>query len=144
MAYFFFGTLMDPDVLALVLGRRLRDHDRLVAALDHHRTVRGAAEPYPVLVPERGAVTPGRVLLRPSPDDERRIAWFEEDEYAARWCRVRLVGGSSIAARVFFAHDALGRTEVAWDYGRWCREEKAGYLVRCAEWLRELPGEPLP
>ncbi|HEX6141098.1 MAG TPA: gamma-glutamylcyclotransferase family protein [Geminicoccaceae bacterium] len=139
MAYFFFGTLMDPDVLALVLGRRLGDHDRLAAALDHHRTVRAAAKAYPVLAPERGAVTRGRVLLRPTRRDDRRIVWFEEDEYAARWCSVRLASGPSIRARVFFGLDALGRTEVPWEYGRWCREEKAGYLLRCAEWLRDLP-----
>ena len=137
MAYFFYGTLRDPDVLALVLNRDLTDRDHLAAWLPEHRIVRAAEEPYPVLVPTPGAVAEGTALLSPSRRDECRINWFEEDEYWPSWQTIR-IGQAAARARVFLPLEGLRASDAPWDYPRWRSEEKPGFLERCAEWLREL------
>lgn len=137
MAFFFFGTLRDPDVLTAVLARRPAGEELISARLADHRTVRAAEQPYPLLIPARGATADGVVLLRPSHRDERRISWFEEDEYRAHWRLVETSNGR-LPARVFLALAPLRPSSTPWDYQRWRAEEKADYLARCAEWMEEL------
>ncbi len=139
MAYFFYGTLMDPDVLAVVLGRRLDRGETVPATLAGYRRVRTVREPYPMLLPTPGAIVEGVVLLEPSVEDERRIAFFEEDEYTERWLPVRLADGREIPVRVFFALRALGCSDRPWDLRCWARKHKARYLELCREWMREYP-----
>ena len=137
MTFFFFGTLRDPEVLALVLDRRLAEGDRVAASLPDHRAVRAAAAPYPVLVRARGGAVDGAALLRPSRRDEQRITWFEEDEFEARW-RFVWTGESWLRARVFFALEPLRPSAIPWDYASWQDHEKPDYIARCVEWLREI------
>ena len=63
MTYFFFGTLMDRDVLATVLDRPVATDEMIPAWLHDHQRMRAATVSYPVLVrspglrrtrPERG------------------------------------------------------------------------------------------
>lgn len=140
MSFFFFGTLRDPDVLALVLDRPLTDGDHVPARLPAHRTVWAATLPYPLVVPAEGWAAAGRLLLRPSRRDEERINWFEEDEYQPEWRIVETAQGPR-RARVFFAREPIRPSGVAWDFARWRHEAKRAYLNQCAEWLRELEEE---
>ena len=54
MRYFFFGTLMDQDVLSVVLGRRPAPGMIRSASLAGYRRFRARCESYPVLVAASG------------------------------------------------------------------------------------------
>ena len=140
VAFFFFGTLRDPDVLALVLDRCLTDRDQIPALLRGHRTARAVAQPFPLLVPAEDVAVEGLALRRPSRRDEERITWFEEDEYRPEWRTVESALGP-LRARVFFAQEPLRPSGIAWDFARWRREEKNDYLERCVKWMRELEAD---
>jgi hypothetical protein len=139
MAYFFFGTLMDREVLATVLGRPIAGDELRRGWLHGYRRVRAASASYPILVPAPGLVVGGVVFTPRSALDEVRIRHFEEGEYAEHWSSVRLPGGRRLAARVFLALEALQATDEAWDLGSWASAYKAAFLVQCREWMRDCP-----
>ena len=51
MDYFFYGTLMDPDVRALVLSPAMRDVAVEAAVLEGYRRVFMRGRVYPVVIP---------------------------------------------------------------------------------------------
>src|SRR3954451_21868760 len=61
---FFFGALMDLDVLAYLLERPVDLDDLQPATIAGFRRVRAAGASYPVLVPEAGGKVEGRLLRR--------------------------------------------------------------------------------
>ncbi|MGH6897546.1 MAG: gamma-glutamylcyclotransferase family protein [Geminicoccaceae bacterium] len=139
MTYFFFGTLMDLDVLATVLDRPVAGGELRQAWLHGYRRVRAASASYPVLVPAPRLVV-GGVLFHPrGARDEVRIRHFEDEEYVDRWLIARLPDGHRQPARVFFALEALGCTEQPWHLATWAQEHKAAFLEQCREWLRDCP-----
>ncbi len=140
LGFFFFGTLMDRDVLERVLGRHVPDDQLAPARLPgYHRVKVMAPAEYPALVPCPGEAVDG-VLLRPaSRRDEARILHFEDEEYAARVLPVWLGGGRSTQARVFMALETMGRTDERWELAGWTRRHKEAYLGQCDEWMSDYP-----
>jgi hypothetical protein len=139
MTYFFFGTLMDLDVLSTVLDRPLVGGELSRAWLHGYRRVRAATASYPVLVPATGLLV-GGVLFQPqSSRDEVRIRHFEDGEYVDRWLMAQLPGGRRLPARVFFSLEALGCTDHPWHLDEWAHEHKAAFLEQCREWMRDCP-----
>jgi Gamma-glutamyl cyclotransferase, AIG2-like len=139
MTYFFFGTLMDLDVLAAVLDRPLTGGELSQAWLRGYRRVRAATASYPVLVPATGLVVAGVLFHPQSTRDEVRIRHFEDGDYIDRRSMVRLRGGRQLPARVFFSLEALGSTDDPWDLAEWAHEHKAAFLEQCREWMRDCP-----
>jgi hypothetical protein len=142
MTFFFFGTLMDRDVLATVLDRPV-DSDELSQAWVHdYQRVRAATAAYPVLVPAPGLVVRGILFDPGSARDDVRIRHFEDEEYVDRWLIAHLPGGRRRPVRVFFALEVLGATDLAWNLVEWAHEHKAAFLVQCREWMRDCPRDP--
>jgi hypothetical protein len=138
MTYFFFGTLMDRDVLAAVLDRPVPEGELRQAWLHDYRRVRAATACYPVLVPAPGLVV-GGVLFHPaSARDEVRIRHFEDGEYVERWLVAQLPGGR-LAARVFFSLETLGCTDDPWNLAEWAHRHKETFLEQCREWMLDCP-----
>ncbi|MGH6887228.1 MAG: gamma-glutamylcyclotransferase family protein, partial [Geminicoccales bacterium] len=84
MSFFFFGTLMDRDVLEIVLGRPVGEDELAPARLRGYRRVRTATRPYPMLKPDPDGVVEGMLLIEASRRDEVRILHFEDQEYVDR------------------------------------------------------------
>jgi hypothetical protein len=101
LAFFFFGTLMDREVLEHVLDRPLAGGELAPARLAGFRRVRSARGTYPLLVPRHGGIVEGVLLKAPGPRDARRITHFEDGEYESRWLAVRSENGAPLRARVF-------------------------------------------
>lgn len=137
--FFFFGTLMDRDVLTQVLDRPVADVELRAARLPGYRRVATAKEAYPMLVPDAAGAVEGVLLRRPSARDEVRIRHFEEDEFADRRVTVELLDGRRIPARAFFAVEDLEAAPHGWDFGTWARNDKARYLQRCRDWMHDCP-----
>ena len=139
MTYFFFGTLMDRDVLATVLDRPVADNEMTPAWLHDHERVRAATASYPLLVRSPGLVV-GGVVFRPKDGrDDVRIRHFEDEEYQERWLIVHLAGGQRLATRVFFGLEVLQATDEPWDLAAWSRAHKAAFLEQCREWMSDCP-----
>lgn len=140
MAFFFFGTLMDPDVLGRVLGRPVAASELVAARLSGFRRVQARRAPYPMLVPGSGRGIEGRLLRDPDRRDACRIVWFEEDEFAPHWRVVTIAdSGERHRARVFFAVETLEATTAPWTFRHWAERDKATYLELCEGWMRDCP-----
>lgn len=139
MSFFFFGTLMDRDLLERVLGRRVADGELAPARLPGYRRVKAATADYPALVPCAGGAVDGVLLRSANGREEARIRHFEDDEHEARVLPVHLGDGRPAAARVFIAAESIARTDERWDPADWSRRHKAAYLELCDEWMRDCP-----
>jgi hypothetical protein len=139
MTYFFFGTLMDCDVLAAVLDRPVAGDELHRAWLHGYRRVRAATACYPILVSAPGLVV-GGVLFHPrGTRDDVRIRHFEDGEYVERWLIAQLPGGRRQPARVFFSLEVLGCSDHPWTLAAWTRHHKPTFLDRCREWMLDCP-----
>jgi hypothetical protein len=139
MAFFFFGTLMDPDVLAYILDRPIGSDEVDSAELAGFRRVCAREATYPVLVPDPEARLDGVVLLRPTPRDVLRIAHFESEEYEAEWTTVHRTDGGPLQARVFLALETMSASAEPWDLPAWAAAHKAEFLERCRTWMLDAP-----
>lgn len=125
--YFFFGTLMDRDVLQLVLGRSVADDAFEAATLDGYSRVRVRKDSFPMLVAEPGAAVDGVVYRTRSAEEDARILFFEDFDYGLLPCRPRTAGG--VVDAMFCGIDtAVEPSDEAWDLETWAARYKAGFL----------------
>ncbi len=124
MDYFFFGTLMDREVLALVLGRPVDDADVEPATLDGFRLLRARDDPYPALVPAPDSQVEGIVVTGLDARDVARLEWFEGAEYHARPVTVTLAGGERRTALVQSPTEVLDVGNREWSLEDWKKTEK--------------------
>jgi gamma-glutamylcyclotransferase (GGCT)/AIG2-like uncharacterized protein YtfP len=136
--YFFYGTLMDLDVLARVLGRRMLGVALEPATVTGYRRVYARGAWYPVLVPQPGGIVEGRLLRGVNATDARRLARFEGEQYGLCRLDVVTVRRGRIRAWAF-----LPRPELAviggepWTFDDWRRRFKPRYLTRVEGWMAE-------
>ncbi len=135
---FFFGTLMDRDVLGQVLARPVALDEIEPAMLRGFRRHSVVGVPYPVLRPDLSAAVHG-VLFAPQSDIERtRVDHFEDAEYHASVVRVQV---ADRVREAFAYRDLEGVFELAgeeWSLARFEREHKAGYLDACRQWMADF------
>lgn len=126
--YFFFGTLMDPDVLAVVLGRPVAARDLQAARLDDVERRRVKDDHYPMLIAAPGRTVDGLVFETGDVSDQDRILFFEDYDYDLLSCRPVLADGSRIEARFCGAGSRIEASEEAWTLDAWAARYKAGFL----------------
>jgi gamma-glutamylcyclotransferase (GGCT)/AIG2-like uncharacterized protein YtfP len=136
---FFYGTLVDADVLAAVLGRQVLVGEVVPGELAGFSRRRAVGVSYPVLAREEGGHVAGSVLLKADSGDIRRLNAFEGGEYRAARGTVRLADGSEIVAWYFTALAHLVAEPQEWVLAEWQRQAKAGFLGRCGGWAA-MPG----
>jgi hypothetical protein len=95
---FAFGSLGDPDVLEVVLGRSAERVGYIAAWLSGYRVARLPDESYPVLIACEGFTAEGVLLQNLGAEDRRRIAFFENREYRFERCIVELADNSRVDA----------------------------------------------
>jgi len=132
MRFFFYGTLMDPDVLALVVGGPLPEGACAPAMLAGVRRVRVRGKSFPMLQPNAGGSVDGVVVEGFDRDAAIRVTWFESDGYDIVRRRVVLADGRAVRAWVYMPRPGALRSGGSWDFGRWQRRDKPAYLARLA------------
>ncbi|WP_157505729.1 gamma-glutamylcyclotransferase family protein [Geminicoccus roseus] len=138
--FFFYGTLMDRDVLDHVLSRQVEDQELVPAILHGHRRVTCPGFVYPCLVEAPQARVTGLALASPSRKDLVRLHWFEEGEYGASLAPIWLLDGRRVQARYFTAYeDVLPAGAEEWCPMTWATRDKPGYLDQCAGWMDGCP-----
>lgn len=128
--FFFYGTLLDRDVMALVLGRRLPPRAFVPASLPGHarRRVKGAS--YPIVVRDRRGEVAGAVVGGLSARDVARLSAYEGPGYRVVPLRVR-VAGSMITVSVFEpVQSRLQPSNELWELALWQRRAKRAFVDR--------------
>ena len=131
MRFFFYGTLIDPDVRRVVLGARaaaaidLRD---AVLVNWERRAVRGVS--YPVILPRAGGRVDGLLASGVDAQGQRRLVAYEGEGYDLVRVSVSLARGATKAAVVFAPSSGgpLKADMAAWDYARWVRDSKRAFM----------------
>ncbi len=130
--FFFYGTLLDPDVRAAVIGRPVpAEHLRAATLIGYVRRYRANAS-YPVLVPSEGARVDGLLVSGVRPPEVERLIAFEGDEYALIEIPVSPSHGTPLTAATFLSLPTVPATSEAWAFEPWRRRHKQAYLLRIA------------
>ncbi len=128
MRFFFFGTLMDADVRALVLGRAMPADAIGPATILGFRRVFVADRSYPMLTPERRGRVDGLLAHGLDGAAKARIGHFEGDEYRFEARAVCLAGGASTDALVAMVRKGVVPSPRSWELVPWQRRHKRGFL----------------
>ena len=131
---FVYGTMRDPEVLSLVLGRPEGAVEREGAWLQGARLARVSDETYPMLVSDPGASVEGELLVGLSGADRARIRFFEGDEYAVDEARIRTHSAATVAAELFVLTGTANAAE-PWSLETWQRDHRAGFLPMARDFM---------
>lgn len=133
--FFLYGTLMDPEILALALGGapgRAVSPDRLTpATLPDHRRGYIAGRNFPGLRAEPGCATPG-LLLQDVTTRERLLLNVYEGPHYQLTSVTALHGApphTPVAAHVYVVKPGL-KLDAQWDLQSWQHHFKPAYMQR--------------
>jgi len=135
---FVFGSLMDPDLLSVVLGGAPDHLDREPARLAGYRRHRAEGEVFPVLVEDaagRGWVD-GLLLHGLTDGDLARILYYEGAEYAPHIVTVTAAPRERrrrCRSRAFLSTGVLRDSGEPWELASWQSEEKPVALRLASE-----------
>ena len=144
MRFFFYGTLLDPDVMATVIRRRLPPSAYVPAMLPGYARRRVKGGSYPIVLRDRRSVVHGAVVAGLSPRDVACLAACEGPGYR--------IGSRSVqvAARPLRAHvfepvvERFEPTAGRWDLVAWQRTSKKKFLERVRRAFSAHPGYSTP
>ncbi|MFA7431368.1 MAG: gamma-glutamylcyclotransferase family protein [Rhodospirillaceae bacterium] len=142
---FVFGSLLDGDILDIVLGPgAAAPVQRDLATLTGFRRQRVNGEPFPMLVASDEAVVHGALLKGLGAEAWARLAFYEGRSYALRVLPVEAgPERRRCSAHVFFATGRLQDSGIPWDLDVWRRTEKPLALLLATE-LMALYGQVEP
>ena len=130
MRYFFYGTLIDPEVLYTVIRRPVASADRRPALLRGFRRVYRRGADYPVLVPDGSRAVEGIVVSGLGQRDVALLGAFEGNEYRAHLLPVRLRSGQMVRARVFLPGPGCEASGEDWTIEEWRSRFRRDFLMR--------------
>lgn len=139
MRFFFYGTLLDRDVMAMVIGRRLPPDAFAPAILPGHarRRVKGAS--YPIAVRDRREAIHGSVVGGLSERDVERLSAYEGARYRIASLKVREKGTLSTVAVFAPLEERFQPTDGVWSLLLWQRRDKRAFIGRLR---RAFSGRP--
>jgi hypothetical protein len=158
---FVFGSLMDSDLLSVVLNRPAHHLSRQQALLPGFRRHRVADEAFPMLIPHASLSVPlpaepvpGHLLDGLIAEDVQRLIYFEGPGYALTAVSVLAPAGCDdagdrrrpISAQTFLATEQLTDSGAPWDLFHWQRTEKPLALHIADELMRffgHIPSEDI-
>jgi hypothetical protein len=138
MRFFFYGTLLDHDVVALVLGRRLPPGAFVPASLPGHSRFRARGASYPVVVQDPRGEVPGVILGGLSARDVDYLAAYEGPGYRVVPLKVRSLG-RLVTVSVFepvvesgkgYRDSRLQPSRELWNLVLWQRRHKRAFAAR--------------
>ncbi len=130
MRFFFYGTLLDPDVTALVLGRRLAPGAFRGAVLPGHARRRAKGASYPIVVRDQREQVHGAIVEGLSPRDVDRLAAYEGPGYRIATLRVQVNGHLTITSVFEPMENRLEPSAEPWELGLWQRRHKRAFVKR--------------
>ncbi|WP_395710895.1 gamma-glutamylcyclotransferase family protein [Reyranella sp.] len=144
MRFFFYGTLLDRDVMALVLGRRLPPTAYTPAILLGHARRRAKGASYPTLVRDAAAYVSGAVVGGLSVRDVARLSDYEGPKYRIVPLRVVLPSGMTTVAVFEPVESRLAPSRHPWSLPLWQRRDKRAFVDRLRRAFSVRPAYSTP
>jgi gamma-glutamylcyclotransferase (GGCT)/AIG2-like uncharacterized protein YtfP len=119
MRFFFYGTLLDPEVRRHVIGPTADAHPAEPAVLAGYRCVYMSRKTYPVAVPDRKGSVQGCLVRGLDKAARARLVAFETNEYDEAEREVRTAAGMVLRCRVFVASRLAAPSSKVWDFASW-------------------------
>jgi len=130
MRFFFYGSLLDQDVAALVIGRRLPPRAWLPATLSGFSRRKAKGVSYPVAVRDPKGAVQGAVVGGFSKRDVERLTAYEGPRYHTVPLKVR-IHGRIVTVSVFEPKEkAFQPVDGAWSLVQWQRRDKRKFVER--------------
>ncbi len=131
---FFYGTLMDGDVLGAVIGRPASTVRRQGASVEGYRRFHRFGASYPILVPSPDGRIEGILASGLRPADMARLIAFEGSDYDLVEISVRAVRCGPTRAMIFMSGPEVMASPQEWTLTTWTPRHKKEYLrrIRCA------------
>ena len=130
MRFFFYGTLLDYDVTALVLGRRLPPTAFAPASLPGHTRRRAKGVSSPILVRDPRGQVPGAIVSGLSARDVARLAAYEGPRYRVAPLKVKVDGALTTVSVFEPLEHRFEPVSGVWDLALWQRRDKRAFLDR--------------
>jgi gamma-glutamylcyclotransferase (GGCT)/AIG2-like uncharacterized protein YtfP len=130
MRFFFYGTLIDPDVRRAVLGR-LAPETVEPATLPGWRRFAAKGVTFPIARPDPKAEIEGVLARDLSAAAGRLLDAYEGDGY--RRTKVEIVAGGKTLSAILYVDDGSGTLVAApgaWDYATWAKRDKRAFLAK--------------
>ena len=123
---FFYGTLCDPELLEIVLGRKADGVTQ--ASLPDHQVYWANGESFPMIVSEHGATASGVLVKDVTAEELARLDFYEGGfDYKTVELNTQSAG-SDTQALVFFPEEGSWEPGQKWDLSEW--QTKWGRVVR--------------
>jgi hypothetical protein len=130
MRFFFYGTLLDPDVMALVIGRRLPPRRYVTATLPGYARRRAKGASYPIVLRDPRGRVEGAVVGGLSAQDVVRLAAYEGPRYRIASRKVRM-NEAFVTVCVFEpVEERFEPVEGQWYLAVWQRHDKRRFMER--------------
>lgn len=130
MPMFFFGTLMDADVLATVLGHTADALRMEPARLDGWRRSAIAGRTYPMLIPHPTGAVDGLLVHGLDERDRGRLDYYEGPEYRVGCLMVRTRDGNEVMAESYLCAPGVAGGREEWRLETWRMRHKRAALTR--------------
>jgi hypothetical protein len=128
--FFFYGTLLDHDVMALVIGRRLPPSAFVPARLKGHVRRRAKGVSYPIVQRDPGGEVEGVVVSGLTKRDVERLSAFEGPRYRVAPLKVT-IGRKLRTVSVFEPKEASFQpVDGGWDLALWQGRYKRPFVAR--------------
>lgn len=121
--FFFYGSLMDLELLEAVIDRTADGLEFQPGWLDGYAAETAQGYSFPTLVARPASRVTGMLTHGLTAADIERIAYFEDTEYAPVPIDVATTE-AAVTARVFMATTSLKSSGEAWNFDHWRRHEK--------------------
>ncbi|MEQ9558909.1 MAG: gamma-glutamylcyclotransferase family protein [Rhodospirillales bacterium] len=141
LSFFFYGTLMDPDLQAVVLGGRLPVGVSAMLAGYHRRTV--ARQDYPAIAPAKNSQVTGLLVGGVSPAMAARASLYEGPQYAAACLPVTTEDGTVRDAWAFLPMADIRLSARDWSLDAWQRRCKPLALKSAGAYMATIPAGAL-
>jgi hypothetical protein len=138
MRFFFYGTLLDADIRAIVFPHLIDTLEVRGAELPGFRRVAAKDGPYPVLRPDPTAKVTGALAEGVDLPGLARAAHFEGARYRPALRRITDARGAALEAWLFLPETYRLASRRGWDLGRWQRRQKRHMLMAAKAWMSEF------
>lgn len=143
MRLFFYGTLMDPDVQNVVLGRVVPDEHIEAGVAEGFRCVFVAGRSYPMLLPYAAGRVEGHLVHGLDRDAVRRLTAYEGREYHLVPLRVKsLDHGQTVTAGIFLTDRTIRPDRRDWSLALWQLRYKRGFLRHARQLMHRYGSIP--
>lgn len=127
---FFFGTLMDPEVRTIVMGRDVDPEQVEPALAQGFRRVFVAGRHYPMLLRHSSGWVDGTLVGGLDAERVHRLQVYEGWEYSLQPIQVQTSSGRKVMAHVFLCPPHIAADRRAWRLDQWQRRHKRTFLPK--------------